>query len=148
MGVGRPKLPIRRPKTNIVIQEPAIIPTQGSEVVQNATPPLMTGSNETRPLMTESNETSHFMMQVLGTVGYSAVYKPTYVNPWAYTTPPYNRLPSWDAQPQAQHQSKQSHLAGNQGVQHAPRSGRLRNVMRSGPDTSHSTPEEAYNLEN
>ncbi|KAK1403881.1 hypothetical protein POM88_003486 [Heracleum sosnowskyi] len=35
LGVARPKLPIRRPKTNVVIQEPEVIPTQGSQMVQN-----------------------------------------------------------------------------------------------------------------
>ncbi|KAF1001897.1 hypothetical protein AG4045_000618 [Apium graveolens] len=68
LGVGRPKLPMRRPKTKNLIIEPDVIPTQGSQVHQQSPTP---------PLMTESSETSHFMLQVLGSVGYSAVYTPT-----------------------------------------------------------------------
>ena len=48
--------------------EPNVITTQGSQVVQQSPTP---------PLMTESSETGHFMMQVLGSVGYSVVYTST-----------------------------------------------------------------------
>ncbi|WOH00279.1 hypothetical protein DCAR_0519638 [Daucus carota subsp. sativus] len=68
LSVGRPKLPVRRHKTNTVYIEPNVISTRGSQVVQQSPTP---------PLMTESSETGHFMMQVLGSVGYSAVYTST-----------------------------------------------------------------------
>ncbi|KAL1816161.1 hypothetical protein ACET3Z_018735 [Daucus carota] len=68
LGVGRPKLSVRRPKTNTMYMEPNVITTQGSQVVQQSPTP---------PLMTESSETGHFMMQVLGSVGYSVVYTST-----------------------------------------------------------------------
>ncbi|KAK1382942.1 hypothetical protein POM88_020677 [Heracleum sosnowskyi] len=43
---------------------------------------------------TSSSETSHFMYQVLGSVGYDALYCQTDAHPWVWTQPPYNKGPS------------------------------------------------------
>lgn len=94
------------------------------------------------------------MMQVLGSVGYPAVYTPTPANEWAYTTLHYNSLPSWIAQPPPPSSSSATSMAGQFTTARATtdpsrasqrfriparRSSRLRGALRVPNATSHST---------
>ncbi|KAK1378567.1 hypothetical protein POM88_025311 [Heracleum sosnowskyi] len=92
LGIRRPKLIIRRPKTKgLVIKDSTVIPTQASQTISTVPTDEM---GKCKGKETSSSETSHFMYQVLGSVGYDALYCQTDAHPWVWTQPPYNKGPS------------------------------------------------------
>lgn len=115
MGLGRPKLAIRRPKTKNIRVGPDVILTQGSQV--------------TPPLKTEPPETSNFMKQVLGSVGYSALYTLTTATAGTSTIAAATSSPS------------------RASAMPTRRISRLRNATRVSTTTYHSTAEEAIHLD-
>ncbi|KAK1378040.1 hypothetical protein POM88_024784 [Heracleum sosnowskyi] len=91
LGIRRPKLIIRRPKTKgLVIKDSTVIPTQASQTISTVPTDEM---GKCKGKETSSSETSHFMYQVLGSVGYDALYCQIYAHPWVWTQPPYNKGP-------------------------------------------------------
>ncbi|KAK1397024.1 hypothetical protein POM88_006887 [Heracleum sosnowskyi] len=91
-GPKRNKLGIRRPKTKgLVIKNSTVIPTQASQTISTVPTDAI---GKCKGKETSSSETSHFMYQVLGSVGYDALYCQTDAHPWVWTQPPYNKGPS------------------------------------------------------
>ncbi|XP_074370513.1 uncharacterized protein LOC141711742 [Apium graveolens] len=73
VGITRPKLVVRRSKTKgLPIDEGPVITTQVSQTNSSLNEDMMVKNNETPA----SSKSSHFMYQVLGKVGYEALYKP------------------------------------------------------------------------
>ncbi|KAK1388504.1 hypothetical protein POM88_016682 [Heracleum sosnowskyi] len=117
----------------LVIKDSTVIPTQASQTISTVPTDEM---GKCKGKETSSSETSHFMYQVLGSVGYDALYCQTDAHPWVWTQPPYNKGPSTSPTVQITQARKPQSSAISAGTPPIPNpsrrsSSRLINVTKS-----------------